>query len=556
VHSPKKGFDNERRLLKMSTQQKNLRPLFNFLICLIVMTLTVTPIFLTKITGKVGAEPKGVIRIGLVGEIDPLNPNDTVNRATHRPVEQVFEQLIKMDFSGNFQPCLATSWEITPDGKAITFNLRRGVKFHDGSLFNARAVKVSFDRIEKDKLKRWPMFAPILKSTEVINDYTVKLNLKGLPSTALTVLSIWGFIESPAAIERYGKDIRLHPSGTGLFKFVEWVPDQRVVLEANRDYWGGEPKISQVIYKPVPDRHTRLAMIEAKDLDVAEDPPFTEIKRLKSNPEVKIVERRGAALLFLAFNTVNPPFDDKRVRQAISYSIDRKNTVNTLLFGLIPVAETFAGPIVKHIFKYDIYPYNPEKAKSILASLGWKLGKSGFLEKDGEVFKTAIVTPSGRYLADRQIAEAIQAQIKKIGIDAKIIVLEASAFIKTVNSGREAKQNAEYGMLILIRPMGPDPDSAFTQHFHSKSIPPHGMNASIFVNSELDSLLEEGATLLDEAKRSAVYKKAQDILYDQVPWLPIYNLVDFALMGKGVQGVGYINPFSPLLVSKDAQMER
>jgi len=430
------------------------------------------------------------------------------------------------------------------------------VKFHDGSLFNARVVKVSIDRMEKDKLKRWPMFARILKSTEVINDYSVKLNLKGLPSTALTVLSIWGFVESPAALEKHGKNIGLHPSGTGPFKFVEWVPDQRVVLEANRDYWGGEPKISQVIYKPVPDTHTRLAMVEAKDLDVIEDPPFTEIKRLKSNPEVKFVERRGAVLFFLTFNTAKPPFDDKRVRQAISYSIDRKNIVNTLLFGLIPVAETFAAPNVKHVFKYDIYPYNLEKAKSILASLGWKLGKSGFLEKDGEVFKTAIVTPSGRYVGDRQIAEAIQAQIKKMGIDAKIIVLEAAAFIKTVNSGREAKQNAEFGMFILVRPMGPDPDSAFTQHFHSKSIPPNGQNSSIFMNSELDSLLEEGATVVDEAKRSAVYKKAQDIMNDQVPWLPIYQLVDFALMRKSVQGVEYINPFSPLLVSKDAQMER
>jgi ABC-type transport system substrate-binding protein len=521
-----------------------------------VMTLTVTPIFLTKIICKAGAEPKGTIKIGLLGEIDPLNPNDTVNRATHRPVQQIFETLINMDYSNNFYPSLATSWENTPDGKAIIFNLRKGVKFHDGSLFNAGAVKISFDRMEKDKLKRLTLFGPILKSVEVINDYTVKLNLKGLPSTALTVLSIWGFIESPAALERYGKDIGHHPIGTGLFKFVEWVPDQRIVLEANRDYWGGEPKISQVIFKPVPDTHTRLAMIEAKDLDVVEDPPFTEIKRLKSNPELKVVERPSPTMFFLVFNTVKPPFDDKRIRQAISYSIDRKNTVNKLMFGLVPLAETYAGPNVKHVFKYNIYPYDPEKTKSILASLGWKLGKSGFLEKDGEVFKTAIVTPSGRYPGDRQIAEAIQAQLKKLGIDAKIILLEATAFIKTITSNRQAKQTAEYGMLILSRPMGPDPDSAFTQHFHSKSITPNGQNFSIFMNNELDSLLEEGATVVDETKRSAVYKKAQDILNEEVPWLPIYSFVDFAVFRKGVQGVGYINPFSYLVVSKDAQVER
>jgi len=536
----------------MSNQRRNLKPILHFFICLMVMTLTATPIFLT---GKAGAEPKGTIRIGLVGEIDPLNPNDSVNRATNRVVQQIFETLINMDYSNNFQPSLATSWEITPDGKAIIFNLRKGVKFHDGSLFDARAVKMSFDRMERDKLKRWTLFDPILKSAEVINDYTVKLNLKGSPATTLTVLSIWGFIESPAALEKHGKSIGLHPSGTGPFKFVEWVPDQRIVLEANRDYWGGEPKISQVIYKPVPDTQTRLAMIEAKDIDVAEDPPFTEVKRLKSNPELKVVERQSATMLFLIFNAVKPPFDDKRIRQAISYSIDRKNTIYKLLFGLVPVAETYAGPNVKHVFKYNIYPYDPEKAKSIFTSLGWKMGKSGFFEKDGEIFKTAIVTPSGRYPGDRQISEAFQAQLKKMGIDAKIIVLESAAFIKTVNSNRQAKQIAEYGMLILSRPMWPDPDSAFTQHFHSKSIPPDGPNASIFMNSELDSLLEQGATTVDETKRSPLYKKAQDILNDQVPWLPLYQFMDFAIMRKGVQGVGYINPFSFLVVSKDAQVE-
>ena len=540
----------------MFAQQRILKTLPKSSIFLMVMALIITPICLTKIICKVSAEPKGTIRIGLVGEIDPMNPNDTVNRATDRVVTQIFEKLINMDYSNNFQPSLATSWEITPDGKAIIFNLRRGVKFHDGSLFDARAVKVSFDRMEKDKMKKWTLFAPILKSVEVIEDHTVKLNLKSSPATALTVLSIWGYIVSPAALEKHGKNVGLHPSGTGPFKFVEWVPDQRIVLEANGDYWGGEPKIAQVIYKPVPDTQTRLAMVEAKDLDVAEDPPFTEIKRLKSEPELKVIQRQSATMFFLVFNAVRSPFDDKRVRQGISYSIDRKNIVDKLLFGLIPMAETYAGPNVKHVFKYDIYPHDPNKAKNILANLGWKLGKSGFLEKDGEVFKTAIVTPSGRYPADRQIAEAIQAQLKKLGIDAKITVLESAAFIKAMTSGRQAKQNAEYGMLILTRPMWPDPDSAFTQHFHSRSIPPDGPNASIFMNSELDSLLEEGAKEVDESKRSAIYKKAQDILNDQVPWLPIYSLIDFAIVRKGVQGVGYINPFSFLVVSKDAQVER
>lgn len=539
----------------MYAQQKNLKLLFRFFICVMLMTLAVTPLLLRMTTCGAGAEPKGTIRIGLLGEIDPLSPNDTINRATHRPVQQIFETLINMDYSNNFQPALATSWEITPDGKAIIFHLRKQVKFHDGSAFDARAVKATFDRMQKDNLKRWPLFSPILQSVEVMNDSTVKISVKGSPSTALTVLSISGFVECPAALERYGKEIGLHPIGTGPFKFVEWVPDQRVVLEANRDYWGGEPKLSQVIYRPIPDIQTRLAMLEAKDLDVVEDPPFPEIERLKSNPQFKVVERPSPTMFFLVFNVVKPPFDDKRIRQAISYGIDRKSIVNKLMFGLLPLAQTYAAPNVKHIFKYDIYPYDPEKAKSLLAASGWKPGKSGFLEKDGEVLRTAIITPSGRYPGDRQIAEAVQSQIKKLGIDAKIIVLEGTAFIKTITGTKEAKQNAEYGISVLSRPMGPDPDSAFMQHFHSTSLPPSKQNFAIFMNKELDSLLEEGANVADETKRSAVYKKAQDILNEELPWLPMYSFVDFAIFRKGIEGVGYINPFSYMVVGKDAQVK-
>jgi ABC-type transport system substrate-binding protein len=538
----------------MSTRQKSFKVQVKFSIYLLVTIFIATAIFLAETVSKVAAQPKTTIRIGLVGEIDPIDPNNTVNLNTETVFEHIFETLIIADQSINLQPHLAKSWEVTPDNTAIIFNLRKDVKFHDGTSFNAKAVKMTFDRMMNEKLKRWPLFSPFLKSVEVINESTIKMNLKGGAGPALTMLSVWGHIESPTAIEKYGKDIASHPVGTGPFKFVEWIPDQRVVLEANKDYWGGSPKISQVVFKPVPDPLTRLAMVEAGDLDVTWRIPYTEINRLKADLKIKVLERPTGTLFFLIFNTVKKPFNDKGVRQAISYSIDRKSIINTLLFGLVRLGETYGGPSVKHVFKYNIYPYNPEKAKSILAELGWKLGKSGFLERKGEVLRTALVTPSGRFPGDSQIAEAIQAQLKKVGIDTKIIVLESGAYIKTVMSGRQVKQNAEYGMTLQSWPMGPDPDSCFNQHFHSKS--PEVSNSALYANSELDPLLEEGATAVDETKRSEIYKKVQDILNEDVPWLPIYSLVDFAIFRKGVQGVGYANPFTFLFVSKDAQVEQ
>jgi len=534
--------------------KENRKVVVNLLISLFATVLLLTPIFFPDMIQKGMAQPPSTIRIGLFYDIDPIIPNDSVNRSTNRVVQQIFETLIKVDYSNNFKPFLATSWEITSGGKAIIFNLRKGVKFHDGSPFNAKAVKVTFDRMKSQLLKRWSMFAGFLESVEIVNEYVVKMNVKGPPSTALVVLATWGYIESPAAVEKYGKDIGAHPSGTGPFKFVEWVPDQRVVLEANKEYWGGEPKISQLVFKPVTDPYTRLSMLEANDLDMTEDPPYPEIERLKSHPEIKVVDHLTTTLFVMFFNTVKPPFNDKRVRQAISYGIDRKNIAGKLMLGLVPPAETYAGSVVKLVSKYDIYPYNPEKAKSILTALGWNPGKSGFLEKDGGVFRTGILAGVGR---PRQIAEAIQAQLKKVGIDVKVIVLEGGTYIKALYGDQKAKQNADFGMMLMNRPFGPDPDSAFNQHFHSNAFPPNASNCSIFSNSELDRLLDEGAKEVDETKRSTIYKRVQDILNEEIPMLPLYINMDFLVLRKGLQGVSYPNAFIPFYeVSKDTQWAR
>ena len=530
---------------------------FNLLTYMLVIISTVIFFFFANIMCNAFAEPRGTLKIGLMGEIESLDPNNTSDRIAHRVIHQIYEPLITADYSMNYHPNLATSWDISPDGKAITFNLRKGVKFHDGTPLDSRAVKMTFDRILSQKLKRtWKTYSSFMESVEVIDKYSVRINLKGSTSTALAVMSTLGYIESPTAIEKYGKDYRFHPCGTGVFKFVEWVPDQRIVLEANKEYWGGEPNIAKVVFKPVPDPQTRLAMIESGDLDVAEQIPASEIERIKAHPQLKLDEFQSGTMFFVIFNTVKEPFNDKRIRQAIAYGIDTKSIVKALLFGRANLAETYAAPNIKNIIKYDIYPYNPEKSKAILESLGWKDGKSGFLEKDGKIFSMNIITPSGRYPMDRQIAEAVHGQLKKIGIDVNVTIVEGSVFIKSLYLDPQAKKNAEFSMVILTRPMGPNLDIALTRHFHSSSFVPKANNYSIYSNKELDRILEEAAKIIDENKREALYKGAQDILNEEVPWVPIYSMIYFLTYTKDVKGVGFQNPFTWIYVGKDAQIEQ
>jgi ABC-type transport system substrate-binding protein len=409
---------------------------------------------------------------------------------------------------------------------------------------------MTFDRMKNGKLGMWRYFRSGMKSVEIIDEYKVKMYVNGSPHALLSVLSAYGWIESPTAIRKYSnKEFGLHPIGTGPFKYVEWVPHQRVVLEANKDYWGGEPKLSKIIFVPVPDPQTRLAMLEAGDLDVLNRAPVTEIERLKANPNIIVQSTASGSMVNFAFNCVKKPFDDKRVRQAIAYAMDLRSIVNVLLFGQVIFAETYAAPNVKYIRKYDIYPYNPEKAKSILAELGWKPGKSGYLEKDGKVFRTALLQPSGRYPMDRQIGEAVQAQLKKVGIDLKIMILESASFIKALYLKREEKMKAEYGIMMASRPMGPDADSAFNANFHSTS----RRNKALYVNKALDPLLEAGAKEIDDAKRAAIYKEVQDILHEDLPWIPIFTYVNNVVVRKGVKNVGSPSPFISFQIGVEAQ---
>jgi ABC-type transport system substrate-binding protein len=505
-------------------------------------------------TSVAAKKSSGILRVGIAGDPNNLAPNDNTSVNTKAIVRQIFETLIWPDESGKIQPRLAKSWEFTADNNII-FYLRKGVKFHDGTSFNAEAVKFSLERIKKEKLKASTML-PYLEKIEVIDQHTIKAYVTGQPSIALGQFGLAGWLESPAAVKKYGKDAGLHPVGTGPFKFVEWEALQKVVLTANENYWGGKPLLTGVEFKPITEAQTRSAMVESGDLDVAMTPPLTDIQRLMRVPGVKIDNMGANAIVYLCFNLAKSPMDNKKVRQAIAHAINRDGMVQTLLFRMTDTSKGFTIPELEYAKKYDIYPYSPKKAESILNGLGWKRGDSGYLEKNGKIFEFNLMTPVGRYPMDSQIAEAVQAMLIKIGIKANVTPVESGAFVKfAVSTDWEGKSKSKTTAVIGAFGRYFDLSIALTNIWHTSSLPPNGYNFFFFKNAAFDQTMDKSNEEYNQEKRKSLLIEAQDILYDELPMIPLYRMPFMLLMRDNVKRVSMPNHSNELQLFWDTHFE-
>jgi peptide/nickel transport system substrate-binding protein len=365
----------------------------------------------------------------------------------------MYDQLVEHDLTvpankaapPKLVPSLATSWEISPDGLQYTFTLREGVKFHDGTLFDAAAAKYNFDRIWDEGA---PHFYPRAKAyrapdvfyvakVEVLDTYKLRISLKEPFNSFLLRLANLGpgmvSMISPAALSRYGNEqIALHPTGTGPFRFVERVAGDRVVMERNPTYWGGNPKtgpfLDRIVVKPVSDAATRVAGLRSGEFDMIVVPVPDSRKQLLSEG---FVWDQGTVHhnWYWAFNMKDPVFKDKRVRQALNYAIDRSALCHDVLSDTaFPMEHGIVPPgMLSYDANFKAYEYNPEKARALLAEAGFAKG-----------FSTTFVTStdgSGQLLPV-PIAERVQADLRKVGVDVRINTSEwVSYFTKWISGG-------------------------------------------------------------------------------------------------------------------------
>ncbi|MHA6251178.1 glutathione ABC transporter substrate-binding protein [Oceanobacillus sp. CAU 1775] len=461
-------------------------------------------------TDDAASEGTGDLVIAIGSDIVSLSTHGSNDVPSSNVGENIYETLTKFDENGEIQPGLAT-WEEV-DETTWDFFIEEGVTFHDGAALNAEAVKANFDRIVDEEIASPRAFLfEAVESTEVVDEYTLRINLAYPYAPLLSNLTHSGAaIMSPDVIaEDYaqladGGDvdayINQNPAGTGPFKYENWTPGESVVLVRNDDYWGEPAKLDSVTFKVVSEQSARIAELETNVSHIVDAIGPNNVSRVNGMDNANALEEPSVSLAYVGFNVQKEPFDDVRVRQAISMAIDKEQIIEGVYNGIgIPAV----GPLAPPVFGYDEnvsgLEYDLEAAQELLAEAGYADG-----------FETTIWTNDNEQRVDTAVT--IQAQLAQIGIDVQIEELEWGAYL-------DRTANGEHDMFILgWSVVTSDADYGMYPLFHSSAVGSTG-NRSFLEDPELDAVLDEARKETDPAARQALYTEAQEMLVDLAPML-------------------------------------
>jgi peptide/nickel transport system substrate-binding protein len=458
-------------------------------------------------------------------DVQTLDPQFVTDVPTSRIVAHIHETLVKADEKGNIQPALATSWSTSDDKLTWTFKLRQGVRFHDGTPFNAAAVKATFDRM-RDPATASPRRSALAAITEikVIDDATVALVTNEPFAPLLAQISAYNLaIMSPAQLQKAGARYREQPAGTGPFRLKSWQPGERITLARNDDYWGEKPKLDAVEMRVVPEDSARVLLLLSGEADVIASVPTVMLKRLEGSSAVRVIKKTGFRTIYVGLNNAIPPFNDRRVREAVAHAIDVKGLQRGVLSGVGQVGGGFESPVIGGAKEFPPRPHDPAKSRRLLAEAGFPNG-----------FTTSFYVPTGRYLMDRQLGEAIQAQLGEVGIKVKIESPEWGAFTTIMDQKK--------GPMFLMGKGSPTGDLDFTLTLTAMT---NGrMNSFALSNPEIDRLILEQRATVEPEKRRALLARTQDLIFEEVPAVVLFYEDQIFATRANVQGVAvYPNEF-------------
>ncbi|MFD2211527.1 glutathione ABC transporter substrate-binding protein [Virgibacillus halophilus] len=446
-----------------------------------------------------------------------LSPIDTNDSVSSNVTAQVYETLFIQDAETmEVKPLLAESYE-TPDDNTWEIKLRKGIKFHDGSPFNAEAVKYTFEQMKDPKraAPRASLLAPI-SSIEVKDDYTVILKTKKPYGPMLAALSHTNAaIVSPKA-DKEG-DINKKPVGTGPFVFEEWVEGDHITLKKNKDYWGDPAKLKKVTFKVVPETSTAISMLQTNKVQFIDNLPSDQLSRIESLKNVKVYKGKGTRVSYLGFNVEKEPFNDLKFRQAVAYGVDQEAYVNQL-HGLGILNKSIIGP---KIFGYDEkakeegYPYDQEKAKQLIEENGYKGKKI-----------TLLAANRDNYM---KMAEIVQSQLNDIGLNAKIESMEWGTFLETTRKG-----NYEMTFLGWANSTA-DGSELLYPNLHSDNI--DASNYSRYNNPEFDKLVDKSRESVDQDERAKELQEANLMVMKDAPWIVMEHGTVTAAYDESVKGL-------------------
>ena len=450
------------------------------------------------------AEPKrgGTITLVISKELALMNPLINTSSTEARIRELMVEPLLARDLKGAIHPRLAESWEISKDRKVYTFKLRRGVKFHNGKEMTADDIKFAIDYTLNPKNGAYGLEdLSAVERAEVVDKYTFKMHLKQHNALFLTVLSeIRAFSAIPK--ESLAEGMRkptTFPPGTGPFKFVEWLPGQRIVFDRFGDYWGQKAYVDRVIMKEIGDNTVRFTALQAGDVDMIERTPYEWVQQIVEGKikGIGIAKAARAGARNLEFNVTDPPFNNKKLRLAIAYALDRKEIMQAAYFGLADTAEQrFPNGHFWHFKDVPVPQFDPNKAKALLKEAGYKGETLELMGNRGEV-------------ADVEGA-AIQAQLKRVGVKVELKILERA-------SALELRRQGKYMFKLAGGSDYPDPLPAYEEYACEPDPRKRRLNESGYCDKEYDALLRKAEAEVDQDKRRTLFRQVVTKLLEDSP---------------------------------------
>ncbi|GLU31869.1 glutathione ABC transporter substrate-binding protein GsiB [Trinickia caryophylli] len=461
--------------------------------------------------------------------LDPYDANDTLSMAV---AKSFYQGLFGFDKDMKLVNVLAASYEASPDARVYTIKLRPGVKFQDGTDFDAAAVKANFDRVTDpaNKLKRYGMFNRIEK-TEVVAPDTVRITLKTPFSAFINVLAHPSAVMiSPAALKKWGKDVAFHPVGTGPFEFVEWKQTDDLKVKKFAGYWKkGYPKIDTIDWKPVVDNNTRAALMQTGEADFAFQIPFEQAPALKSSEKVDLITGPSIIARYVSLNVLQKPFDNPKVREALNYAINKEALAKVAFSGYAVPSEGVVPPGVDYAVKLGPWPYDPAKARALLKDAGYPNG-----------FETTLWSGYNN-TTSQKVIQFVQQQLAQVGVKAQVQALEAGQRVAKVESAPDPATAPVRMYYIGWSSSTGEADWAITPLLAGSSFPPKLPNTAYYKNDEVDRALSQALQTTDRSQKATLYAEAQKQIWHDAPWIFLVRENVVYARSKRLSGI-YVMP--------------
>lgn len=470
---------------------------------------------------------------GSVSSMDPANIPDTNAISATRGC---YEMMVAFDENQELKGQLAESWEISDDSLTYTFHLRKGVKFTDGTDFNAAAVKANYERIidEKNNLRQRRTYIVSnadgtetnrVESVETPDDYTVVFKLTQPWAPFINRMTQFCII-SPKALEEYGNDVMNHPVGTGPFICTEWEEGDHTTFERNEDYWGEKAKVDSVTIKEVPEAGSRTAMLQTGEADLVYPMPADQIKAIEGTDDVNVLTTDSNIMRYVTLNMDLPELKDEKVRQAMNYAIDKEAYIKLMYSGYGKPATSIVPSIIGSYQEQPAYDYDLDKAKELMKEAGYEDGFKLTLWGDNSTQEIKGMT-------------FIKQQLAQINIDVEVSPMEPATVSDKIYVD---KDEAEINMWYVNWSASDFTfDGSVRSLLYSTMCPPTSANTAYYNNADFDKLLDEGLATADQAKQDEYYGEAQKMAWEACPWLFLGN-DELLYAAKSYLSGAYVSP--------------